>query len=168
MTKNRKLIIGLAVSSMLCFSSISCSHANQNIKDIDTISKITTTFEINNENEDESLIQPLSKIYEAESREISGKTFTHVTMELTSEFKYGKVFYSNNSSSTAHVSVTQSGKSKPIAEFDVSLWDGKGKIWTKSGIGSKTYKINVSTVGGGENLNGILSVAKSDIENELK
>lgn len=172
----KKMFIGLIVSSVVCLSSI-CVFANQfaNQDEYNIETEITTnvsndgfqtkiyTLEEIEKIMNELDIQPYNVEYIAESESISGKTNVNKTIQLTSEYKYGKVFYSNNSSKDVTLSV-------PEADISVTVPAGKGlgKTWVKSGIGSKkTYTVSVSS-DGSVNLDGKLSVAKSNVKGELK
>lgn len=94
MYKNKKRIIGLAISSIVCFSSI-YAYAKQKVKkELNTDEKSTTIIdEIEPETKiydsdeieeiiNDSSIQPYNIEYIAESEAVTGKGFVNQTLEL--------------------------------------------------------------------------------------
>lgn len=186
MNKSKKRAMVLSVSLVVCFSSI-YAYANQKVKkDLNTDTEITTIIdEIEPETKiydsdeievetkiydldeieeimNDSSIQPYHIEYIAESESVTGKRAVNKTLELTDEYKYGKVYFSNNSSKAVTLSVTGTN-----IDISIPAKKGVGQRWTKDGSGNKTYTISVSS-DGTINLDGKISVAKSNIKGELK
>lgn len=159
----RKFIIGLAVCLIVCFSSIYIFiKKNNNIKDIQIlVNKDYTQFNLK---EIESVMNDLEKQtcnieYMAENESVADKTFVNKTIELTDEYKYGKVFYSNNSFKDVTLIITGTDISMIIP-----AGEGIGTTWVKNQFESKkTYIVSISS-DGSVNLNGKISIVKSNQE----
>lgn len=146
MKLNKILCLGLITTSVLAFNIPTMAEdiESVNIEIIDTI-------------ENDNSISPNSiPSYSYSKLSISGGTSFETSISLTSTDKYGKAFYSNNSNYSVTMTVTGTGVNESIT---IPKNTSKGISWTKGGIGTKEYKIQLRSSG---DLNGLFSLAKCD------
>lgn len=165
MKSKKKVILWVTICCILGFGSV-CAYSNDDVKiffkeDIKNFERymiesiVCCADKITGE--DDKVYNMIAlRVYSYKNLPVSNVTHVNKTIELLNEYKYGKAFYSNNSPQPVTLSIERANKSITIPPYR-SL----GIIWKMRGIGKKTYIVKVSS-DKNINLNGVLSIAKSD------
>lgn len=146
----------MKLNKILCLSIIATSVLSFNIP-ILANETLNTNIEIIDEMNDNSISTYSNPTYAYSNFSISGGPSFETSIKLTSTDKYGKAFYTNKSNYSVTMKVDGSGVEESIT---IPAGSSKGISWTKGGIGSKTYTIQIRSSSG--NLNGLFSLAKCD------
>lgn len=178
----KKLIMGLVLSSALCLSS-SCVFANEGtLSNVNTESVLSTqsddsiiesdgveiklyTHEEIEEIMNELQAQPYDIVYEASAETVKDTTFVDKSIILTPEYKYGKAFYSNDSSIDATLIISDISFGTTVNKT-IPANKGLGITWQNNTSSPKPYTVSVSN-DGSENLLGKISVGKSNVKGQL-
>ena len=143
----------MKLNKILCLSFICISVLSFNVPTLASkdLAEVTT-----NTSNEAVPYADLNKDYLYSSEPISGGTYYTREINLDSTYPYGKVYYSNNSSSSVTLRVKGRGIDQSIT---IGAYKSNGISWKKSLLG-KTYTVSINSPS--TQIKGIFTLARWD------